>query len=57
MPIEIKELNIKASIVNNKSKNSIDKEDFSKLKEKMKKELLKECVEEVLQIIELKNER
>ncbi|HMQ68024.1 MAG TPA: DUF5908 family protein [Ignavibacteria bacterium] len=55
MPIEIKELHIKATIDNGNGgsrDNSRDKE----LK-KMKAEIVKECVEEVFEILKEKEER
>ncbi len=55
MPIEIKELHIKAIVTDtSKQQNSKPVEmDISKIK----KELIKECVQEVLQKLKEKNER
>lgn len=55
MPIEIKELHIKAVVSDtSKQQNSKPVEiDISKIK----KELIKECVQEVLQKLKEKNER
>jgi hypothetical protein len=57
MPIEIKELHIKATIVDKKlGADTIN--GFSSLeKERLKKEIIKTCIEEVLQILEDKKER
>ena len=57
MPIEIRELNIKATISDSGKKQQISKEDLGKLKEKIKKEILKECIDEIMQILQQKNER
>lgn len=57
MPIEIKELHIKAIISDDKSTNTIDNKELKREKEKMKKEIIKECTEEIFQLIEEKNER
>jgi len=57
MPIEIKELHIKATVVDKKSSGEIPVRDLKKEQEKMKKEIMKECVREVLQILEDKRER
>ena len=56
MPIEIRELVIKATVNNNlgnTSKASLDKRDLARLK----KEVVKECVETVMEKIEKKNNR
>ncbi len=57
MPIEIKELHIKATVVDKKSSDEIPVRDLKREQEKMKKEIMKECVREVLQILEDKRER
>lgn len=57
MPIEIKELHIKATVVDKKSANTTTTEMSGREKEKMKKELIQTCVQEVLQILEDKRER
>lgn len=56
MPIEIKELHIKATVVDKKS-NTATAEISAQEKEKLKKELIQSCVREVLQILEDKRER
>jgi hypothetical protein len=57
MPIEIKELHIKAIVVDTKGKpgagNDLSKHD----QEKLKREIIKECVQEIVQILENKMER
>lgn len=56
MPIEIKELHIKATVI--EKKNTSSSEQLSGMdKEKLKKELIKTCVQEVLQILDDKRER
>ena len=57
MPIEIKELHIKATVVDKKSHQVIPADDLKREQEKLKKEIIKECVQEVLQILEDKRER
>ena len=57
MPIEIKELHIKATVVDKKDHPSIPVNDLKREQEKMKKEIMKECVQEILQILEDKRER
>ncbi len=57
MPIEIKELHIKATVVDKKSSQGIPLIDLKREQEKLKKEIMKECVREVLQILEDKRER
>ena len=57
MPIEIKELHIKATVVEKNSHQVILTDDLKREQEKMKKEIMKECVREVLQILEDKRER
>ena len=57
MPVEIKELHIKATVVSNKSQNGFDKETFRREKEKMKKEIIKECMTELKQLLQEKHER
>jgi len=56
MPIEIKELHIKAIVSDNKS-SPVPEPDFEREKEKIKKEIVKDCVEKVLQVLEEKSER
>jgi hypothetical protein len=57
MPIEIKELHIKATVVDRKSYDSSGRTLSSQEQERMKKEIVKSCVQEVLQILEDKKER
>jgi hypothetical protein len=57
MPIEIKELHIKATVVEKKSHQGVPTDDLKREQEKMKKEIMKECVQEILQILEDKRER
>ncbi len=57
MPIEIKELHIKATVVDNKSNGTSAKEGSTPDQEKMKKEIVKACVQEVMQMLEDKKER
>jgi len=52
MPIQIRELTIKATVSDEQS-SSLDKIDLAKLKEK----IMAECVETVLQILEDKKKR
>lgn len=55
MPIEIKELHIKATVESGNSGNSNSRNDRD-LK-KMKAEIIKECVEEVFEILKQKEEK
>lgn len=57
MPIEIKELHIRATVVDKKFTNGVPAELSGSEKEKLKKELIKTCVQEVLQILDDKRER
>jgi hypothetical protein len=57
MPIEIKELHIKASVVDRPPYNSNTSEISRQEQERMKKEIIKACVQEVIQILEDKRER
>jgi hypothetical protein len=57
MPIEIKELHIKASVVEKKSNGASAKEISAMDMERMKKEIVKACVQEVMQLLEDKKER
>lgn len=57
MPIEIKELHIKATVVDKKSNTLVTPVFDFREKEKLKAELIKLCVEEVLQILKDKEER
>ena len=57
MPIEIKELHIKASVVDKKSNGTSAKEVSAMDMERMKKEIVKACVQEVMQLLEDKKER
>lgn len=57
MPIEIKELHIKAAVVDNKSNGTSAKEGSRLDQEKMKKEIVKACIQEVMQLLEDKKER
>jgi hypothetical protein len=57
MPIEIKELHIKASVVDKNAqangKSEMSRQDI----ERIKSEIIKACVSEVIQILEDKKER
>jgi hypothetical protein len=55
MPIEIKELHIKAVVADDKRTpgNEISKRDL----ENLKREIVKECVQEIVQLLENKTER
>ena len=57
MPIEIKELHIKATVVDKKSYQAVPTDDLRREQEKIKKEIMKECVQEILQILEDRRER
>lgn len=57
MPVEIKELIIKASVSEKKSGDSKAKEFSHQEKEQMKKEIIRECLEEIFQKLEEKTER
>ena len=57
MPIEIKELHIKASVVDKKSHDGKGGEISRQELERMKKEIVKACLQELVQIIEDKKER
>jgi hypothetical protein len=57
MPLEIKELHIKATVVDKKSPTAVPTYERRRELEKLKKEIVKECVGEVLQILEDKKER
>ena len=57
MPIEIKELHIKAVVVDNKSKHANDAELSKRDLDKLKHEVIKECIQDILQILENKMER
>ena len=57
MPIEIKELHIKATVVDKKINGSPAKELSTQDLEKLKKEIIKTCTQEILQILEDKKER
>ena len=54
MPIEIKELVVKAVV--EKSKDSTSKQP-GKLDEKERQEIIKDCVEQVLKMLRYQNER
>ena len=56
MPIEIKELHIKATVVDKKL-NSVPAQMQAHEKEMLKKEIIRSCVQEVLQVLEDKTER
>jgi hypothetical protein len=56
MPLEIKELHIRASVVENKSTRTA--KDLSPMEmDKIKREVIRTCVQEVMQILENKKER
>lgn len=57
MPIEIKELHIKASVVDRNTKSNGNNEMSRQDIERMKNEIIKACVNEVIQILEDKKER
>jgi hypothetical protein len=58
MPIQIKELHIKAAIANEgTSKTGFDKNELRREKEKLKKEIIHECVNDILEILKEKTER
>lgn len=57
MPIEIKELHIKAVVANDKQKPAADPDMIKRDREKLKREVIKECVQEILTILENKMER
>ncbi|MFN0275876.1 MAG: DUF5908 family protein [Chitinophagales bacterium] len=58
MPIQIKELHIKATISNEgRTKIGFDKNEMRREKEKLKKEIIHECIEEILEKLKEKNER
>jgi hypothetical protein len=57
MPIEIKELHIKATVIDNKSGNAVTAEMSGHEKDKLKRELIQTCVQEVLQVLDDKKER
>lgn len=57
MPIEIKELHIKAIVADTRSKPGTDSELSKRDREKLKREIIKECVQEIVQILENKMER
>ncbi len=57
MPIEIKELHIKATVNDSKTSGGNGKIESSRNLQKMKSEILKECVEEVMQILKEREER
>jgi Family of unknown function (DUF5908) len=56
MPIEIKELVIKLTVTNQNTtpKPTIN---FNEISSQIKKEIIEECVERVLEILDEKNER
>jgi hypothetical protein len=56
MPIEIKELHIKASVVDRQSSGE-GGEITPQQREHLKKEIIKDCVQEVMQMIEDIKER
>ena len=55
MPIEIKELHIKAIVADKMQESKVNCVDIDLLK--MKKELVKECVQEIMEKLKEKNER
>jgi len=57
MPIEIKELHIKASVVAKQSVDNSDRELSRQERERIKREIVKACVQEVIQILDDKKER
>ena len=57
MPIEIKELHIKAIVADTKGKAGVGSNLSKHDQEKLKREIIKECVQEIVQILENKMER
>jgi hypothetical protein len=57
MPIEIKELHIKAVVVDRKNKPGASGDLPKRDLEKLKREIIRECVLEIMQILENKLER
>jgi hypothetical protein len=57
MPIEIKELHIKASIVDKSAQANSNGEISRQDIDRIKSEIIKACVNEVIQILEDKKER
>lgn len=57
MPIEIKELHIKATVVDRKSVGTAGKGVSRIDQEKMKKDIIKDCVREVMRVLDDKKER
>jgi len=57
MPIEIKELHIKAIVVDTRNKAGKDAEVSKRDLDKLKLEVVKECIQDILQILENKMER
>jgi hypothetical protein len=55
MPIEIKELHIKAIVASASKENKTKQADIDMVK--LKKDLVKQCVEEVMEKLKEKNER
>lgn len=56
MPIEIKELQIKAAVINS-ARNTPDTNSKANDMDQLKKEIVREVTEEVLRMIQLKLER
>lgn len=57
MPLEIRELHIKATIVDNRNTKIVQTDDFRREKEQLKKEITKDCINEILQVLDDKKER
>ncbi len=57
MPLEIRELHIKATIVEKKNKTSVHADDSRREQDRLKKEITKDCINEILQMLEDKRER
>lgn len=57
MPLEIRELHIKATVVDKKNSTIVKTEDLKREQEMIRKEMVKECVRETLQILEDRRER
>ncbi|MEL7589044.1 MAG: DUF5908 family protein [Prolixibacteraceae bacterium] len=57
MPIEIRELNIRVSVSQNQQEQDQSGEQQAALAGFDKEELIAECVEQVMELIRLKNER
>lgn len=57
MPLEIRELHIKATVMDRKDTTVVRTDDYRREQERLKKEITKECVQEIMQMLEDKRER